>query len=119
MLRFAYLLSALLLVLLSAEASIESNNLMKSSTLLGSRNVERDTSFKPWRSVNRISKEFQNQAQTLKEGFLRQVRQESNCIVVNECTDMMSHFLLSSLICFIFHYLEIRIKKNFLRKSSW
>ena len=118
MLRFAYLLSALLLVLLSAEASIESNNLMKSSTLLGSRNVERDTSFKPWRSVNRISKEFQNQAQTLKEGFLRQVRQESNCIVVNECTDDVPFSSFQSNF-FIFHYLEIRIKKNFLRKSSW
>ena len=74
LLRFAFLLSALLLVLLSAEASIEWNNLMKSSsTLLGSRNVERETSLKPWRSVDRISKQFHNQAQTLKEGFLRQV----------------------------------------------
>ncbi len=76
-LRFAYLLANIVFyVLLSTEvcASIEWNNIIKSSTLLGSSSSrnEADRFSYPWNSANRISKQFQNHAITLKDEFLRQ-----------------------------------------------
>lgn len=76
-LRFAYLLANIVFcVLLSTEvcASIEWNNIIKSSTLLGSSSSrnEADRFSNPWNSANRISKQFQNHAITLKDEFLRQ-----------------------------------------------
>ena len=75
-LSFVYLLATLLLALLAFEvnASIEWNNLMKSSTLLRSSSKgDLEASSKPWKSVNIISKQIHQQANTIREGLFRQV----------------------------------------------